>query len=639
MIKSVGDEWVLYSQDGTKELFRSKNKSEVLDMEKQISHFASKAEIDIVLKATLGDDGVMRWKSSVSTTALDRQEEKTSIELYNSWIDAIENGTRKSWLPPARNPFLGVAHYPSLEGKSEAGSASVVYVDGKCCKAKGTFNDNPIGKAVFESLRKEQALAQKGEAIEQPIRISAAWYDEMHKHTEEDFIFERKSLTDKCPLCEKGVKGKVYLKGQLDHFAATRVPVNPETSLNLEEKSMHIVTRKGDAASIIGEDLAEILETEVKMIGKSEAIVVKSIGGQSFDLGDFLIVENKDDVSTWHLPVKRQGKVDIELMGAAKAALTTNLISKSYVQDATNKLKELYLKENLQWEVKSLPTKTENKMNKPDKKINGVVYSWDEDAEMYLDPDGNELPVSKPFAKKKAVVVEDEDEEEMDGEEEEVPAPKKKAKVAKSLVSYAEAKSLAEENDLSVSVWDVFKSAAETAFESKDAKVQLLAIKGLIDEFDEDVKTIKSQVANAYLGYIEQKSDVVEDPNDITLQLKAQVDAAFDSDLDKAGKEQAIQKSLTEYVGKLKNKLGQTPVAKSNTADVEQLIDQKLTPVMDRLNSLVDQLAQKSQVQAGIPVQKSMTATANMAVENNLPVSSVTGKPSALTAMIQRSLG
>lgn len=646
MLKQDGEDWVLYTKDGKKELFRNKDKSLVEQREREIEHFASKAEIDIVIKATQGDDGVMRWKSSVSTTALDRQDERTSIDLYKSWIEAIENGSRQTWLPPARNPFLGIAHYPSLDGKGEAGPASVVYVDGRCCKAKGTFNDTAIGRAMFEALRNEQTKVLKGEVIENPIRISAGWYDEAHYHEGSDFTFERKSLADRCPFCEKGVGGKVYTRGQLDHFAATRVPVNPETNLLLEEKSMsEKVTRKSDAESIIGTDLAELLETEVKMTSKSDSIVIKSltkkVGDEEFEVGDFLVVEDPEKSSTWHLAVKRQGKVDHNLMGAAKAALTVGFRGNVYEgpnkQDAINKLKKLYEQEEMTWKADQ-EKPAENKM----KKINfkGIEYIWDADDETYYDADGNEIPdaalKAKAMTKKEPVV-----EEETLEEEEEVVAPKK-TKVSKSLISYFEAKSLAEENKIGpVSAWDVFKSAVETAFEYDDPKVQLMAVKSLMNEFSVDVETIKSQVADAYMGYLEKETVVKTEgnSNDITLLLKAQVDATLDdATLKVAQKEEILQKALTNYVSQLKGILHPADTQKAAVVDVEQIVDSKLSPVIARLNLIADQMTAKAQTGTDIPVQKSLTVSPKVANESGLPISTVTGKPSALTAMIQRSV-
>jgi len=47
----------------------------------------------------------------------------------------------------------------------------------------------------------------------------------------------------------------------------------------------------------------------------------KKIGNRTHDRGDFLIVEDPDSISTWHLPVKVRGKPNRALAGAAWAAL------------------------------------------------------------------------------------------------------------------------------------------------------------------------------------------------------------------------------------------------------------------------------------------------------------------------------
>jgi len=156
-----------------------------------------------------------------------------------------------------------------------------MYVDGKCFKASGEFNrDNPLGVALFEAVRKEIGFIKTGKTVDEPIRISAAWWDLQHSHG--DFVFSRRSLTERCPMCAEGAGDKIYLKGQLDHFAATRVPINPRiaatrvpinprTSLGLEEKSNMAKTRRDDAASIVGDEQAdELEEIAQKMVGKSE---------------------------------------------------------------------------------------------------------------------------------------------------------------------------------------------------------------------------------------------------------------------------------------------------------------------------------------------------------------------------------
>ena len=225
-------------------------------------------EVSLQLKADT-TKGVARWKAVTSDTTPDKTGESTSVALFKDWIERARFGIGVDWLSAPRMPFLGISHYPSMDGFGEAGESSHLGIDGNRFKASGPFEDTPIGKALFNAVIKESELIERGESVKDPIRISAAWWDIAHSHG--SFIFERKALTDICPMCAKGIGNKTYLKGQLDHFAATRVPINPRTSLNLEEKSMAI-TKREDAASIIDPELADELERRNLIVGKSEAL-------------------------------------------------------------------------------------------------------------------------------------------------------------------------------------------------------------------------------------------------------------------------------------------------------------------------------------------------------------------------------
>jgi len=282
MIRQEGGKWLLYSKDGKKKLGEFSSKKEAEDREREVNYFKhAKAEISLTItKASLQDDGTMRWQAVASDTDQDRTGERTSLALFQDWIERATTGKSVTFLAPPRRPFLGVSHYPDLDGFGEAGPTEKMYIDHNRFKAAGVFygdESHPLGKALFEAVRKEREMVQRGEALAQPIRISAAWWDLAHSHG--DFIFERKSLSDVCPMCAQGAGDKVYLKGQLDHFAATRVPINPRTALALEEKAM--VKRVEDAASIVDDELAEQLEERARLVGKaeteeSEGLVIKA---------------------------------------------------------------------------------------------------------------------------------------------------------------------------------------------------------------------------------------------------------------------------------------------------------------------------------------------------------------------------
>lgn len=79
----------------------------------------------------------------------------------------------------------------------------------------------------------------------------------------------------------------------------------------------------------------------------------KTVDGVKYGPGDFLVVEDDGKPSTWHLPVKKDGKPDHKLMGAAHAALTKGYRGQKYSgpnkAEALKKLKALYKAEEMDW--------------------------------------------------------------------------------------------------------------------------------------------------------------------------------------------------------------------------------------------------------------------------------------------------
>lgn len=223
----------------------------------------------VITKASVQADGTMRWSGVVSDILPDNTGESTSIALFQDWIDRVEKNTTVPFLPPPRKPFLGISHYPDLGGEGEAGITEKMYIDGNRFKASGIFYDTLLGRALFNAVKSEMDLVKRGQAVEKPIRISAAWWDIQHSHG--PHIFTRRSLSDACPMCEAGESSnKQYLAGQPDHFASTRVPINPRTSLLTERSDTMTITRREDALSIVGEEEADKLESKSQLVGKSE---------------------------------------------------------------------------------------------------------------------------------------------------------------------------------------------------------------------------------------------------------------------------------------------------------------------------------------------------------------------------------
>lgn len=230
--------------------------------------------------------GVMRFRAVASDTEPDLYGESMSPELFQDFTDRIEHNIP---VPEAfksaicENTWCGGLPYPSIshfkagpDGVNVPGKLDKVYVDGNRLKSEGVLSDSDLGRAVFKSLL-EDLYKNKSDANHKPVRISIGFLDMQHSHLGNgmNYTFERKALTDACPMCLQNIGGKVYQKGILVHLAFTRVPVNPRTEAEVERSmSDAIVTKQDDAASIIGKDLADIL------VDKSQAdtLVIKSDG-------------------------------------------------------------------------------------------------------------------------------------------------------------------------------------------------------------------------------------------------------------------------------------------------------------------------------------------------------------------------
>lgn len=232
-------------------------------------------------------DGEMRWSAINSDTDWDLYGERMSLELYRSMLSKI-----KSNVPPPEPfaelvtseywkggmPYLSIAHYSDGNGKAVPGDVKELFIDNLQLKAKGTLHKSPLGLAVWNSLKVDE-INYKNNLDTDRIRISIAFLDLAHKHGEDGQTFRRKSFSDVCPECARGVGEKVYLDGYLVHLALTRVPVNPRTVMEAEDvmaKKSKPETRKEDAISILGsEELADELESSTLEM-KSDVLVEMS---------------------------------------------------------------------------------------------------------------------------------------------------------------------------------------------------------------------------------------------------------------------------------------------------------------------------------------------------------------------------
>jgi hypothetical protein len=351
-----------------------------------------------------------------SDTDPDLADEKMSKHLFQDFVNRIEQEIpipeefrsaicEENWC--GGQPYLSISHYKSAGGKNVPGEIRVSYVDGNRFKSKAVLHDTVLGKAVFKSLNDD--LMGKSE-FDDRVRVSIGFLDLAHKHG--DFLFERKSLTDVCPKCAEGEGNKEYWEGVLVHEAFTRKPMNPRT--DVEVQKMAIMTKKDDAESIVGEEVLKELDLESKsQVADEELIIIKSDdmdedmssgtmmqhesatdeniwylkvpthddkivdeirgifeksglawveeatkteGGCSHPASHYLVVEDAQKPSTWHLKVKDcSGKVDTRLLGAAKAALTVGYRGNKYAgpnkEEALAKLKRLYKSAGLEWKA------------------------------------------------------------------------------------------------------------------------------------------------------------------------------------------------------------------------------------------------------------------------------------------------
>ena len=210
------------------------------------------------------------WQATCSNTQEDAYRTRMSVALFKDFILRI----KKHELAPAQFrseywsgglPYLSVSHYEDLGGWAAGGRAVRLFIDGEYLKARGIFSDTEIGRAIYEAIAQDM-----DNHPERPIRISISFLDYGHKHGNIQWM--RKSLADTCPLCDEGVGNIVFTHGLLVHLAVTRVPANADTSIELEGRSMTPLTRKDDAESIVGEALAEQLDEESALVGRSQVV-------------------------------------------------------------------------------------------------------------------------------------------------------------------------------------------------------------------------------------------------------------------------------------------------------------------------------------------------------------------------------
>ena len=301
----------------------------------ELSFYISRASLDKT-------EQKMRWFAVASDTDRDDYEERMSLGLYNDFIlRAMENESppdelcTDAWC--GGMPYLSLAHYSDLNGKGIVGPVNKLYIDGKKLKSQGIFEDTELGRACFKSVLNDLYSEEKSE--QEKIRISIGFIDWAHYHG--NFFFERKTITDRCPMCALGVGDKMFAKGHLLHLALTRLPVNPRTDILplVEERSM--TTQKEDAESIVGKEKADELdelEKEANLVGKSEAVVERAEEEAEEEVVAETVVEEKEIVESETIETTEEKTVEEEVEPEAEETEVQELSKQTLEQ-----IKELIL--------------------------------------------------------------------------------------------------------------------------------------------------------------------------------------------------------------------------------------------------------------------------------------------------------
>lgn len=258
----------------------------------------------------------MRWSAIASDTDEDLANDNMELELFEDFVSRIENGELvpeefRSDFWSGGMPYISVSHYPDLNGDAVPGTIERVYIDGNCLKAKGTFNDTPLGNACFKAVNSD--LYGDGQERDDKVRISIGFLDWKHEHKSNNFEFTRENIYDWCPECfmeflsmfddeSEPPAGKKFKSGHLIHLAMTRIPMNERTLMEVDRS---MTTKLEDAKSIIGDELAEEIDEKAheELVGKSAALVIKA------DEEPEMIEETKSEIE--ELPVEEE-KSDTE---------------------------------------------------------------------------------------------------------------------------------------------------------------------------------------------------------------------------------------------------------------------------------------------------------------------------------------
>lgn len=298
-----------------------------------------------ITKAALGDDGKMVWASTASDIYPDVFNEKMSLELYNSFIANYKAGT------PERI-FVSLSHYPEYNGLGNCGEVTHLYMDGDKLKAKGIFYDNPLGKAIFNAIRKDRNDKLPNE---KRVRVSIGFY--ATKMRVGDKIWRYGDNTE-LPVAKNG-EIRVYEAGILEHLAVTRKPANRRANINIietekTEKSEMTNARKDDALSIVGDnpEAVEIVnqleaKTQIAPVEKMDTPPVVQKDDSVFDPASVEVVVGldlgalKEKLGKFILSMLPDGTLTDDELSNKVNALLGNISTKSETPQITENVPEV----------------------------------------------------------------------------------------------------------------------------------------------------------------------------------------------------------------------------------------------------------------------------------------------------------
>ena len=632
-----------------------------------------------ITKAVMADDGTLRWQAVTSDTDIDRTGDHTTLALFHDWIKRATTGKTEDWLPTPRLPFLGLSHYPDLQGFGEGGWTDTMFVDGGQFKARGGFfqdEAHPLGLPMFDAIRTERSLIKRGEMVEKPIRISAAWLDVQHAHG--DLIFTRHSMDDKCPMCEQGNTDKIYLKGQLDHWAATRVPINMRTSIALEERSMAgRITRREDASDIIGPgDLVDELDLRARIVGKSEAIVIKA--GDT-NIGD-LVRGRRVDAGLTQGQVAAETSVSRHVIGRMERGETdvgeALLAELSDLLDFEVELPEAEIDEKAGH--KKRPAFLDD-IDEDDEETKGRGKKKPPRQEHKADDEEDDEEIKAGGKKRRKKDVEEDEDVFPFRRKNETEAEQRPFRPLAGATEIGEAEGFItgqEKMSKALSNWEVLRMVASNIVNAADLspndKVKALA--EAVSTTGDRIEALKASLADAYLiqqseavneadfdddeveenqtneGRItmtdqEQETTAVDHPAD---ELKAIYDLAF-HDVTLSGEQRAemIQNGMTAFAQKAQTSLTEsdgTAVQAMNVQAIKAGVAEAMQPMQESLALIAQHLGNQSPPPVAAPEQKSIAVApatqvqAAQAINTQVAAQQPPGQ-SSLTAHIRRSVG